>query len=180
VQAVAPKLPGGISDIFEDLPGTMEQVLHPEKYLAGEVAQPIAPKPLTEALGAGWRLLASGDLGEFGLQNILLNGLPEQRTRVQEGAAGWGGDAWSLYVSGDARLVHLETVWDTDADAPQFLETLAGSLEALGFTADTDGATTLTKDAVTWSLTLRDDSVTVLVSNDAAALATAEGALAIR
>jgi hypothetical protein len=181
VQAIKPQLAGGISDLFKNLPQTMEQVLHPEKYLAGEGAMPVAQKPLTDALGDGWKLLAAGDFGEFGLQNILLNGLPDEPGRVQEAAAGWGGDAWNLYVGGDSRLAHFETVWDTDQDAPQFLDTLVASLEALGFTATTDGATTkLTKDAVTWSLTLRDDSVTVLVSNDAAALAAAGKALAVR
>ena len=181
VQDVAGKLPGGIGELFENLPTTMEQILHPEKYLAGETARSVAPKPLDDALGGEWQRLGSGTFGEFGLQNILLNGLPEDRTRVQEGAAGWGGDAWNLYIAGDARLLHLETVWDTGADAPQFLDALVASLGGLGFTAAADGATTmLTRDAITWSLTLRDDTVTVLVVNDAEALAVAQETLALQ
>ena len=97
---------------------------------------------------------------------------------MQEGAAGWGGDAWSLYVAGDGRLLHLETAWDTASDAPQFRDTLMASLESLGFTATGAGDTTmLTRGAITWSLTVRDDGVTVVVANDAAALDAALGVL---
>jgi hypothetical protein len=178
VQAIAAQVPDGLQRIFEDLPSTMEQVLHPEKYLAGEAARPVEPEDLTEALPGGWTRLSSGTFGEFGLQNILLNGLPQDRERVQDGAAGWGGDAWNLHVAGDARLLHLETAWDTAAEAPQFRDTLMASLQSLGFGATAAGDTTmLTREGISWSLTLRDDTVTVLVANDAAALTAAWGAL---
>ena len=178
VQAIAEQDPDGIARIFEDLPETMEQVLHPEKYLAGEAALPVTPESLEETLGGDWRLLGNGTFGEFGLQNILLNGLPEERVRVQEAAAGWGGDAWRLYVSGDSRLLHLETVWDTDADPSQFLDTLAASLANLGFTEEVEGVTaTLFREGVTWSLIAEGRGVTVLVANDATALAAAREAL---
>lgn len=179
VQAIAGELENGIADVFENLPTTMEQVLHPEKYLEGERAQPIAPKPLTDALGGDWEQLGEGVFGEFGLQNILLNGLPEDRGRVQEGAAGWGGDAWLLYTSGDDRLLQMETVWDTEEEAPQFIDVLRASLEALGFTSQVEGpTTTLTRDAVTWSVTLRGDSVSVLVTTSPEALTIARETLA--
>jgi hypothetical protein len=180
VQAVATQDPDGIARIFSDLPTTMEQILHPEKYLAGEAALPVTPRPLDTALGGGWSLLGEGSFGEFGLQNILLNGLPEDRTRVQEAAAGWGGDAWRLYVSGDSRLLQLETAWDAPAEAPQFLDALASSLANLGFSTQVEGTTTtLVKDRATWSLTRRDGSVTVLVANDVAALERARRALTL-
>ena len=179
VQAIVAQDPDGIQRLFEDLPSTMEQILHPEKYLAGETALAVAPKPLAEALAGEWRMLNGGTFGEFGLQNILLNGLPQERVRVQEAAAGWGGDAWNLYVAGDARLLHLETGWDTPAEAPEFHDTLVASLVNLGFTPEAAGDTTpLTKDTITWSLTVRGAAVTVLVSNDAAALEAARATLA--
>lgn len=178
IQAVKDRMPGGLQDVYENMPETMEQILHPEKYLVGEGARTVNPRPLAAALGGEWRLLNNGTFGEFGLQNILLNGLPQERVRVQAGAAGWGGDAWNLYVEGDGRLLHLETVWDTTPDALEFLETLVDSLTNLGFQSQADGDTvTLTRGAVTWSLTLRDDAVTVLVSNDASALERALQAL---
>jgi hypothetical protein len=87
VQAIAAQEPEGIARIYRDLPDTMEQVLHPEKYLAAEAAVPVTLDPLEPALGSGWEVLGSGTFGEFGLQNILLNGLPVERERVQESAA---------------------------------------------------------------------------------------------
>ena len=181
VQAIAAQDPDGIVALFDDPPTTMEQILHPEKYLAGEGAAPVTPEPLLQALGGSWRFLTSSTFGEFGLQNVLLNGLPQDRVRVQEAAAGWGGDAWNLYVDGDARLLHLETVWDTAADGPQFLDALVASLTNLGFGATVDSATTtLAREGITWTLTLRDGGVTVLVANDAEALETARRALVLR
>ncbi len=181
VHAIAGQDPMAAQRLIENMPTTMEQILHPDKYLAGEGAQPIAPKPLDAALGGDWQQLSSGTFGEFGLQNILLTGLADDRERVQDAAAGWGGDAWIFYIAGDDRLLQLETVWDTDADAPEFLDALAAALENLGFTAEADGnTTTLTRDGVTWSLTLRDDSVTVLVSTDADAVSKAREILSLR
>ncbi len=181
VKAIAGQDQVAAQHLIENPPTTMEQIYHPDKYLAGEQAIPVAPKPLEEALGAGWQKLSNGTFGELGLQNILLTGLPDDRTRVQTAAAGWGGDAWDLYVSGDDRLLHLDTVWDTAADAPEFRDALVAALENRGFTSQVDGnTTTLSADGVTWAINLRDDSVTVLVSTNAGALSKAEQTLAFQ
>jgi hypothetical protein len=138
----------------------------------------VEPDPLEDSLPGEWTRISSGTFGEFGLQNILLNGLPLEPVRVQAGAAGWGGDAWNLYVAGDSRLLHLETVWDTAAEVPEFRDTLVASLQALGFTPTGDGATAvLVKDRTTWSISLADAAVTILVANDDPALDAARSAL---
>ena len=71
-------------------------------------------------------------------------------------------------------------MWDTPAEAPQFADALSSSLQALGFTPGPSGGaiTTLTLGAITWSLGVDGDAVTVLVSNDASALSAAQEALA--
>ena len=90
---MTPLLANGVADVWAALPTTTEQILHPEKYLAGEGALPVSLPPLTPALGAGWRSLLGSSFGEFSLQNLLLLGLAADRVLVQRAAAGWGGDA---------------------------------------------------------------------------------------
>jgi hypothetical protein len=174
IQAVRDKLTRGITGVFEDLPTTTEQILHPEKYLEGEPARPVFLISLADELGPGWEELGGADLGEFGLQNLLLLGLDDDRPRVQEAAAGWGGDSFSFYGNGDGgELLHLETRWDIGAEAREFYAALVASLVNRG--ADPppeDGAASYraTIDGVTWSTTVASDRVTLLVSTDPDAL----------
>jgi len=179
VQAASRQLPDGVAGIFERLPETTEQVLHPEKYLANEGAKPARPAPIAGALGPGWRELGGNTFGEFGLQNLLLTGLVSDRAGVQAAAAGWGGDAFVLYGNGASRLFHAETAWDSDDDAREFFAALSRSLARRGaalapaseasFVAGLAGAE--------WRAWLRGDAVTLLVGDDAAALDAAAAAL---
>ncbi len=174
IQAVADKEgPQGIADVFKNPPTTTEQILHPEKYFAGETGMKITLPDLTSALGGSWQKLSQGDFGEFGLQNVMLAGLPDDRTAVQTAAAGWNGDAWDLYVSGDQRLVHMQTQWDTTNDAQEFFSTLARSLATRNGDQGkpADGVSyRITVGTATWLLQLNDQRVDVLVATDAAAL----------
>jgi hypothetical protein len=180
-QALAGQDQVAAQHLIENPPTTMEQVYHPDKYLAGEQAVPVTPKALEDALGGEWQKLGTGTFGELGLQNILLTGLSDDRARVQTAASGWGGDAWNFYIFGEDRLLHLETVWDTPADAPEFRDALVAALEGRGFTpATAGGTTTLSAEGVTWAVNLHDAGVTVLVSTNAGALSKAEQSLGLQ
>jgi hypothetical protein len=167
IQAVSDKVLRGVVGIFEDLPTTTEQILHPEKYIAGEAATVVALRPLT--LGGGWQELGRANFGEFGLQNLLLLGLLGDRPGVQAAAAGWGGDAFGLYANGDARLLYAETTWDTPEDAREFMDALVASLARRGsgippFDPAYSYATDL--GSTSWRAYLTGSRVTLLVAND--------------
>jgi hypothetical protein len=173
VRAVLPQLPGGIASVWEHLPSTTEQVLHPEKYIAGEGAKPVTLQPIDAALGEGWTKLAQHNFGEFTLQNLLVAGLASNRPLVQRAAAGWGGDAWSLYVQDDARLMQSTIVWDSEAEAREFWDALVTSLYNRGSGRQPPiGEDRLSLDLAdrTWRGAIAGDRVTLLVSNDPAAL----------
>jgi hypothetical protein len=174
VQAVAPQVLRGVTGVFEDLPTTTEQILHPEKYLAGEGARMVSLRELS--LGAGWQPLGGANLGEFGMQNLLLLGLLNDRPGVQLAAAGWGGDAFVLYGNAGARLFYAETVWDTPEDAREFMDALVASLArrtpgippsevVYSYATDTGG--------VSWRAYLTGSRVTLLASTDRDALTAA-------
>jgi len=95
-------------------PESMEQVLHPGRYFAGEPPRHVKPS-LSPPPGA--RLLSEGTLGELLIRTLLEAG--------GEGAAeGWGGDGWRLYDSGGRTLLLWRSEWDTPADAREFAEAL--------------------------------------------------------
>jgi hypothetical protein len=91
-------------------PSSTEQVLHPEKYFAGEAPRtvdlPYAPP--------GGSLLNEGVLGELFVRTLLGEESPHGA------AAGWGGDAFRVWdVSGRTLLV-WRAEWDGAADGAEF------------------------------------------------------------
>ena len=78
-----------VNKAFQRPPQSTEQVLHPEKYLAGEPVRATPPPDLEAALGLGWKTADEGVLGEL-LTGIHLGAfLPGERAK--EAAAGWAG-----------------------------------------------------------------------------------------
>ena len=171
VQAVLPKV-SGIDAIFQRPPSTMEQLLHPDKYIANEGAKPVTLASLEGALGAGWTKTYESTLGEYVLQNVLATGIPGDRTRASAGAAGWGGDRWAVYAFDEAKLLHIATVWDTPNDASEFYASLIAGLRNKGgqVTETSPTSFTATLPAGAWRITLNNDRVTLLVATNAADL----------
>jgi hypothetical protein len=169
---------GGIAGIYRARPRTTEQIIHPEKYAAGEGARPVNLQPL--ALGPGWREIGSANLGEFSWQNFLLAGLSDG-SAVTRAAAGWGGDRFVLYgLDGGPRLLHLKVVWDSTADAHEFWSSFVASMQNRG------GNLQLGEGNLTWRsgarglrAALAGDAVTLLAANDSAALTAASAAIGL-
>lgn len=109
----------GVDNLFRNPPASSEQILHPEKYFAGE-----QPRPATideRMLGAlGWRQTTSTPLGEIGIRGVLLAGASAKD--AAKAAAGWGGDTAYLFESSEAgkSLFAWQTAWDTHTDADEF------------------------------------------------------------
>ncbi len=108
---------------YDDPPETTEQILHPEKYLAGEGTSPPfeeAPLAYLEAAGPGWSAGEADTLGELVLELWLReNGVFTVDTT--DAAAGWGADRVVLFEGpGGAHVVVLFTDWDSAADADEF------------------------------------------------------------
>lgn len=108
-----------MNKVFEARPTTTEQVLHPEKYVAGEAAIPVA----APVAPPGTKIVVQGSLGELDLRT-LLSCLGSEKAK--SAAEGWGGDAFIVAQSGDGTLSLLwNTAWDTEADAVEFSEAIA-------------------------------------------------------
>ncbi|HZB44806.1 MAG TPA: hypothetical protein VE360_06165 [Pyrinomonadaceae bacterium] len=115
-----------VSRAYTELPASTEQILHPEKYFAGEAPSKIAFKDVSAVLGRGWQVADHDVNGEWGYF-LVLDEFLKAREASQTAAAGWQGDRFALYLGpagGDVLLTH-QTAWDTEQDAAEFFEAYA-------------------------------------------------------
>lgn len=103
-----------VNRLYDSPPVSTEQVLHPEKYLAGEAPVPVRAPPAP----AGWQVLRSGHVGELLLGAML--DVCNERPVSREAAMGWGGDAFTVASRGEQGSLLLVTTWDSTEDARQF------------------------------------------------------------
>lgn len=104
---------------YANPPCSTEQILHPEKYLSGDEPQIVILPPLTDTLGAGWRLVEAETLGEFQTRLYLAQQV-DQNTADLAGQ-GWDGDRYALYIRDGADLLVFATAWDSPPDAAEFV-----------------------------------------------------------
>jgi hypothetical protein len=114
-----------VDAIYDKVPETTEQVLHPDKYQAGEAAVEIdVPDDLQDRIGPGWERTLDDTFGEFQTGVWLRDAGAENAT---DAAAGWGGDRVIVLEDGDNWAVLVGTEWDSAADAEEF-EAAAGPI----------------------------------------------------
>jgi hypothetical protein len=110
-----------IDAVYDALPTSTEQVIHPEKYTAKEAPIKVTiPADLAADLGSGWSVALQDTFGEFQMKSWLgQSGVAS--TDAGAAAAGWGGDRLAVLDGpGDSWGVVMRTAWDTEADAAAF------------------------------------------------------------
>ncbi|MEJ2485027.1 MAG: hypothetical protein P8Y68_04760 [Anaerolineales bacterium] len=117
-----------VENLFNQLPSTTEQILHPEKYLTGEIGQTINSTNLSDILSAEWQSLYSGSLGEWKTYLILSEGTPGalvDNEAAKQAAAGWNGDQIQVFTKPSGESI-LTSHWkfDTETDTEEFYNTL--------------------------------------------------------
>ncbi|MES1188757.1 MAG: hypothetical protein ABUL60_33390 [Myxococcales bacterium] len=111
-----------VNRLYEVPPASTEQILHPEKYLAGELAVPVrAP-----ATPAGFQTIRSGHVGELLLRAMLE--VCNDRPLAHQAAAGWGGDAFTVVGRAQQGGLLLVTTWDSELDAQEFERALRATV----------------------------------------------------
>ena len=114
-------------------PASTEQILHPDAYFDAD-----QPKPVRIAagrsLGGGWQRALAGTWGEFQTRELV---------GTRDAAAGWGGDRYELWRSGDAEVLVMRWRWDTPRDADEFYERAREALSDRGLVTRRGGLVTL-------------------------------------
>jgi hypothetical protein len=111
-----------VNEAYANPPVSTEQILHPEKYLAGEMPIEVELLEDEKPLGEEWELLFDRPLGEFYLREYLDTQLAP--LEVIEAGGGWGGDRYRLYYNEETnqRAWVMRLAWDSEQDAQQFME----------------------------------------------------------
>jgi hypothetical protein len=119
-----------VNKVYNNLPVSTEQILHPEKYLAGELPVAMVVPNLQPALGERWTLIGSDSLGEY-MTYLLLSYGADNLAEIPaatglSASAGWGGDHYVVYASsaGDQTVLAAEWAWDTNNDEAEFLSAM--------------------------------------------------------
>ncbi|MCA9295212.1 MAG: hypothetical protein KC983_01820 [Phycisphaerales bacterium] len=116
-----------VNNAYAARPASMEQVLHPKKYITDIDRPTPLTLPTFETLDDFTRIDAAIH-GEFYL-GMWLQAMGASNLDARRAAAGWDGDIYSAYRNdaGDV-IVVLATTWDDDDQAKQFRTTLARCL----------------------------------------------------
>jgi hypothetical protein len=109
-----------VLSVAKDLPASMEQVLHPEKYFS-EVRDMPVELEFAGAFSDSWQTTL-GELGCLALmdrKNKLVRQLSPSNVPSHPACSGWGGDR---YLQLNEKQAIWATVWDTTEDRDEFLE----------------------------------------------------------
>lgn len=107
-----------VDDAHEHPPVSTEQILHPERYLAGEEPIPISLPDFPELEAAGWIAHDEETLGELEIGIWFAQGQATDRDAAA--AEGWGGDRLRVYRNAEGRTaVVWFTIWDDEREATE-------------------------------------------------------------
>ncbi len=121
-----------LNQAFRDPPQTTEQIMHPDKYLAGEAGQIPDVGDLLGALGVGWSELRRDVFGELFIRIYLERELGSEEALMA--AEGWEGDQVVFLANDDhgRYLLLLRMSWDSRDDAEEFLSAYATFMQRAG------------------------------------------------
>ena len=112
-----------VSAAYRNLPKSTEQILHADRYDAGDAPKKVELRDVSSSLGRGWRKADDDVEGEWGFY-LLLDEFLQSSDVSKKAAEGWGGDRYALFVGPSKTdvVVAQKTVWDTEADAREFFD----------------------------------------------------------
>jgi hypothetical protein len=123
----------GVDALYTRPPASTEQVLHADKYAAGEAPIQVSfPADVAKRLGTGWSVGMEDTLGEFQLGVWLKSAGKIPTATATPAVTGWGGDRVALVTNGDRAGAVVDTRWDTPADAAEFAAAAQTALDAIG------------------------------------------------
>ena len=115
--------------VFDKPPVSTQQIMHPQLYLQGVAPAKIELPATKGVVSADWKKLDENLMGEFGLQEILKQFLPKERSRTL--AAAWKGDRYAIFENpkNSRTLLVFRLRFAGDADAARFFGAYSELLE---------------------------------------------------
>ena len=125
---------GEVDAAFADPPDSTEQIIDFTKWVAREEPIPVTVPDLATALGDGWEEVDSSPVGQATI-GIILEYFGVSLADAGIAATGWGGDRSLVVARGDDFALAWRLVWDTPADAGEFVQAYEAALAAISFPA---------------------------------------------
>lgn len=111
----------GVNLLYSAPPLSTKQVLHPEKFFdPPDPPTEVVLKDLSALFSPDWEEIENNVLGELMVQVLFEEFFTEKEAKMV--AAGWGGDRFVAFRSGDEVSFIWVTVWDSPKDADEFLQ----------------------------------------------------------
>lgn len=137
-----------ITAMYDDLPSSTEQVLHPEKYWKDRDNPTVITLP---KLDKEWDLLTNNVFGEF-VVRIVLREVKASRRSSRKASEGWDGDRYHIYEKEGGVSSAWYTTWDTEEDAKEFFSAYLKGLEKT-FPRDEESTTEPEEGSIdSWSI----------------------------
>ncbi len=158
-----------LNQALRNPPQTTEQVMHPDKYLAGEGGSPPEVVDLTGVLGAGWEELTRDILGELFIRVYLERELGSEEALMA--GEGWEGDRAVLLSNEEQeqQVFVWRITWDSEPNAGEFLQLYTSFMQrsgaGLGNTGDAQQKRWQATDQVTY-LIQRGTGTLLVVASD--------------
>jgi hypothetical protein len=91
--------------IFENPPASTQQIMHPDLYKSGHIAESVTLPAIAGNLGKDWKKLDENLMGEFGWLEVLKQFLDDARAKSL--AASWDGDRYLLFENQSSKRLLL-------------------------------------------------------------------------
>ncbi len=135
-----------INTAYTNLPQSTEQILHPEKYLDGELPLAVTLPDFTP--DESWTQMWNAPLGEFYVR-LHLNALDVESSDRDTAATGWGGDQFAVYENAAGELAWVIALeWDSPADMDEFTNVYTAARDAYFGASASDGCWSNNAEAV--------------------------------
>lgn len=151
-----------INRVYDDLPISTEQILHPELYRSDEGIDEVA---LAATAPVGYELYEEAAFGELGIKLLFV----EDSGLATQLAAGWGGDTYRVYSDADDIIFVMAYQGDSAGDAEELAEGLvefAGQTMGAGEGVEEGTATVFDTDDLYVRVGRAGDRVTFIASSD--------------
>ncbi|MGH9189591.1 MAG: hypothetical protein ACRD0Q_06120 [Acidimicrobiales bacterium] len=112
---------GAVDAAYRAAPTSTEQILHPQRYAAGDATAAVTLPDLSAAIGCS--RLETGALGEFDMRQVLRERLASADS--ERAAAGWDGDAFELMRCGTVPAMADRWQAESPAEATELADALA-------------------------------------------------------
>ena len=155
-----------VNEAYANPPASTEQILHPEKYIAGEQPVAVNVADFTPSLEGDWTVFDDNTFGEFQIR-VILQQTSMTDEQSERAAAGWGGDTYVVAGTETEDAIHWRSVWDTEQDASEFAQAF-GLYESerwgVSPTYLSENVMQFEADGVVTRIVLEGDTVTYLLA----------------